>query len=118
MFIEASQEEHEQDGEGEITFIMEESDSSSYISIYADIEGKKRKENCNIKFCFSTDKSRSGNIFIFRTKEEYYDLKPREISPSRLVNLSSIEAKIFRLYSAQVNIIDYDNEPNIYWDRY
>ncbi len=118
MFIEASKDENDRDGEGEITFITEENDDSTYISVYADIEPKKEKRNCTIQFCFSIRDSNPGSIFHFKTKDFFYDSKPKEISPSRLVNNSSIEAKIFRLYSAQVKVVEYDNEPSIYWDRY
>lgn len=118
MFIEASQEDNDQSGDGEITFIMEESDGSSkYISIYADVEPNIKKNDCSIKFCFSTDGSNLGGIFHFKTKERYYDKHHREVSPARLVNRSQIEAKIFRLYSAQVKITNFD-EPSTYWDRY
>lgn len=117
LFIEASQEENETDGEGQITFIVEESDSN-YINVYADIEPNKEKRNCSVNFCFSTDGDRDGKIFLFRNKDEYYDSKLKNTTPARLVNMNSISHKIFRLYSAQVRITDYNFEPSEYWDRY
>lgn len=117
FFIEASQEENETDGEGQITFITEESDNN-YISVYADVEPNKEKRNCSVNFCFSTEGNRDGKIFLFRNKDEYYDSKLKSLSPTRLVNMNAISHKIFRLYSAQVRITDYNYEPSQYWDRY
>lgn len=116
-FVEASKEENETDGEGQVTFITEEKEGN-YISVYADIEPNKDKRSCSVQFCFSTDGSREGKIFLFKNKEEYWDVKLKNISPSRLVNMNSISHKIFRLYSAQVRITDYNYEPSGYWYRY
>ncbi len=118
MFIEASQEENEQSGEGEITFIVEEKEDSSYISIYADIDPNVKKSECNIKFCFSTNGSNLGGIFHFKTQDRYIERGLKSISPAKLVSMDAIEAKIFRLYSAQVKITDFEHEPSSYWDRY
>ncbi len=115
MFKKASQEENEFEGEGEVTFIIDETDT--YIEVSADIEPDQEKHKCSIIFCISKGNYNKGGIFIFRTREKYYDEKAREISPARLVNMDSIEAKIFRLYSAQVKVTDI-SEPSIYWDRY
>ncbi|KUJ54004.1 hypothetical protein [Chryseobacterium aquaticum] len=117
MFIQASQEENETDGEGEITFITEEKEGS-YISVYADIEPDKDKHSCAVQFCFNTNDKRDGKIFLFRNKDEYWDSKQKPLSPARLVNMNTLVNKIFRLYSAQVRITDYNHEPSTYWDRY
>jgi len=118
MFIEASQEENEQSGQGEITFIVEENEQYKWVEVYADIEADKDKHKCAVKFIFSTKGDRDGFIFSFKTKDKYYDSEQKQVTPSRLVNIGNIEHKIFRLYSAQVKITDYDSDTNIYWDRY
>lgn len=116
MFIEASMEENETDSEGEITFITEESDN--YMCVYADIEPDLDKNSCLVKLCFSTRDSRDGKIFLFRNKDEYWDDSQKPISPSRLTNMNILTNKIFRLYSGQVRITDYNNAPDNYWSRY
>lgn len=117
IFIEASQEENDTDGEGQITFIIEESDRD-YMSVYADVNPNVDKYNCSVKFCFSTKGDRDGKIFLFKHKDEYYDTKLKNVSPARMVNMNAISHQIFRLYSAQVRITDYEHEPSEYWDRY
>lgn len=66
----------------------------------------------------STKDNREGQIFSFKTRDYYNDTEQKNISPSRLINMRRIEAKIFRLYSAQVKITNYDDEISNYWDRY
>lgn len=117
MFIEASQEENDTDGEGQITFITEESEDD-YISVYADVEPNKEKRECSVNFCFSTKGELDGKIFLFRNKDDYYDSRLKKVSPTRLISMNTISNKIFRLYSAQVRIKDYEYEPSQYWDRY
>lgn len=118
FFIDASQEEHDQDGEGEITFIVEESEKYKWLKVCADIEADKEKDECSVKFIISTEGIRAGHIFSFKTRDRYYDRKQKDISPSRLIHMANIEAKIFRLYSAQVKITNLDEQPSNYWDRY
>jgi len=117
MFIEASKEENYQEGEGEITFIVKENTDYKWVEIFADIEPNIDEYNCSIKFIFSTSDSREGKIFSFQTKD-YRDSKHRDISPARIISMQGIEAQIFRLYNAQVQITNYDYEPSQYWDRY
>lgn len=117
IFIEASKEENETEGEGSVTFITEESEHN-YISVYADIEPDKDKLSCSVHFAFSTKDSRDGKMFLFRNRDEYWDSKQKSITPARLANMSRISHQIFRLYSAQVRITDYNYEPSGYWDRY
>ncbi|AOZ99615.1 hypothetical protein [Flavobacterium commune] len=117
MFIEASQEENSSDYSGEITFIVKERTEHNWCEIYADIEPDKEENKCSIKFIISTRDSRDGQIFSLKTKEKYFGEKQEEITPSKLVAMRGIEAKIFRLYSAQVKITNYDQEINNYWDR-
>lgn len=118
MFIEASMEENDQSGQGEITFIVEENEQYNWVEVFADIEEDKDKHKCAVKFIFHTKGDREGLIFSFKMKDKYYDSEQKEVTPYRMVNIGNIEHKIFRLYSAQVSITDYDSDINIYWDRY
>lgn len=117
IFIDASMEEHEMEGEGEITFIVEENEEHNWIEVYADVDADKSKDRCAFKFIFSTKDSRAGYIFSFK-HSDWYSGKRSEITPAKMVTLRGLEASIFRLYSAQVKITDYDCEPSQYWDRY
>lgn len=118
IFRQASQEENDQSGEGEITFTVEENDEHDWVSVFADVEPNKKNHECSIKFIFSTKGSRNGQIFVFKTNDHWYDNKQKEVSAARMVNMSGIIHKIFRLYSAQVKITGYEDEVSIYWDRY
>ncbi|MCP1996627.1 hypothetical protein [Flavobacterium sp. HSC-61S13] len=117
IIIEASQEENDQEGEGEITFIVNENTKYNWIEVYADVDPDKKEYECTFKFILSSEGSREGQIFSFTYKDTCDD-KAKEITPSKLVSLHGIEAKIFRLYSAQVKITDYNNTPDIYWSRW
>ncbi|MFK7059548.1 hypothetical protein V3Q90_05355 [Flavobacterium oreochromis] len=117
MFIEASMEDNESEFEGEITFLIIERSEYGWIEVYADIEPDKHIDDCSIKFIFSTKSPRDGSIFSFKTRE-YCDKNFREVTPSRLVSMRGIESKIFRLYSAQVKITNYDTVIDTSWDRY
>lgn len=117
MFKQASMEENECEGEGEITFIVEEDEKYNWIEVYADVEADKDKSDCSFKFIFSSKDSRDGKIFSFRTTDGYGS-KRKDFSPSLMVSLRGLEAKIFRLYSAQVKITNYEHIPSNYWDRY
>lgn len=116
IFIEASMEENETDGEGEITFITEENDN--YMCVYADVEPDLDRHRCLVNFCFSTKGNRDGKMFLFRNKDEYWGENQKPISPSRMTTMNTITNKIFRLYSAQVKITNYHNTPTIYWSKY
>lgn len=116
IFIDASMEENDQNGEGEITFITEENDKYNWIQVYADIEPDKNKNDCSFNFIFSTKEDR-GQIFSFKSTNGYFD-RPGKISPSKLASLNKLEAQIFRLYAAQVKITDYNDSISTHWDRY
>ncbi len=118
IFKYASMENNENNGEGQITFIIEEDDKYGWVEVFADVEPNLDKEECSVKFIFSRKYSRDGLIFSFRMKEKYFSTNRKEITPALLVQMSGIEAKIFRLYSAQVKITNYDTDIDIYWDRY
>ena len=51
-------------------------------------------------------------------KERYYSCSRKFITPQILTTMGQIEAKIFRLYAAQVKITDYYEDIDTSWDRY
>lgn len=118
MFIESSQEENEQSGSGEITFIVKEDFDNEWIEVFADSEADQAEHECSVRFMFSIKGSRDGRIFIFKMRDFYSSSEQQSVTPSRMVNIRNIEHKIFRLYSAQVKITNYDRDINTYWDRY
>lgn len=117
LFIDASREEHNSDYDGECTFIVESNEGYSFISVYADIDKDIEKSACSVQINISKRKEGGNRIFSTYTKREYYDRERHKITPLRMANFSSLEAKIFRLYSAQVSIIDLDEEINTYWSN-
>lgn len=101
---------------GEITFELRESDNGSYINLHADIEPNTDVHDCQIQLCFSINDSRDGKIFLFKTSN-WRDRNAKEITPAGMVNMDALEAKIFRLYSAQVRIINYNDSIDTEWYR-
>lgn len=77
----------------------------------------KAMDDCAIKFIFSTSKYQDQDGLIFSLKRQGYGSPFKEMSPSELVGMGYLEHKIFRLYSAQVKITDYDKEIDTYWSR-
>ncbi len=116
MFIEAAMEDQDQDGEGEITFIVDDEDESTYnwVRVYADIEANKEKRQCTFEFTISTrnEGARILSMYINNWRGR------KSATPELLSHLYGIEAKIFRLYSAQVKITDLDGSMETYWSRY
>lgn len=111
--IEASQQENESEGEGEITFNVDYKDD--YIVVSLDLEPKTNRESCTVELCIS---QKTERIFMFRNKRDYWDSSLKKITPMRLTKLDQIEHKLFRLYAAGVKVTDLNDDPNIYWDRY
>lgn len=118
LFIEAAKEDYNSESEGEITFIVEENEKYSWVEISADINADKEKHQCSVRFIISNEGDSTGKIFSFKTKEEYFETKQKEISPSRLTALRGIEAEIFRIYSGQVRVTDFTEEVETYWTKY
>lgn len=118
LFIIASKDENEQESEGEITFLAERNDRYGWMEVSADLEPNKLDYECSFKFIFSTKKNRTGKIFSFRTREAHFDNKQRSLTPSRIVSMNKLETEIFRLYSAQVEITDFDKNIDTSWERY
>ncbi|REC57012.1 hypothetical protein DRF62_02315 [Chryseobacterium piscium] len=116
MFIEAAMEDQDQDGEGKITFIVDDEDESTYnwVHVYADIEANKEKRQCTFEFTISTrnEGARILSMYINNWRGR------KSATPELLSHLYGIEAKIFRLYSAQVKITDLDGSMETYWSRY
>ena len=107
---------NENEYSGEITFEIRESDSGSYMNLYADIEPDKNEHDCQIQLCFITNDARDGQIFLFKTSN-WKERKAKQITPASMVNMDALEAKIFRLYSAQVKITDYNDSISTEWYR-
>lgn len=98
---------------GEISFHV--SHKETYTTIYADIEEGLKENDCFIEFSFSNERNK---IFLQKTRNRHFSWEERkEITPSKMVNMSGIEAQIFRLYSAQVQITDYAGYVNTEWYR-
>ncbi|MVX37248.1 hypothetical protein [Myroides sp. LoEW2-1] len=109
--------EYSNDYSGEISFHVIHNEGYNWIEVCADIEPDKNDSECAVRFIFSTSDTRYGKIFSFKMKENYFDRNQSEITPSKMVGLRGIEAEIFRLYSAQVQITDYDDSISIEWNR-
>ncbi|QQU04206.1 hypothetical protein [Myroides odoratus] len=110
--IAAMEDSHEYSGE--ISFHVVYNEEHSRIEVNADIDSNQKESDCAVRFIFSTER---GKIFSFKMKERYFDNKQSEVTPSKMVSLRGIEAKIFRLYSAQVQITDYDDSIGVEWYR-
>ena len=117
LMTNAAMEENDKDSEGEITFISEVDSVHEWVSVYADLEPGKSEHECSIKFIFSTKGALEGKIFSFRTKD-YYHAEARPVTTVRMISMRGIEAKIFRLYSAQVKIIANTKDVETYWSKY
>ena len=114
MFIEAAKDDSS-DSEGAISLYVEKNDKHNWIEVSVDIRAEIRENECGIRFLVDT---KNGNIFCFKCKDHWTNLNP--VTPSKMIALSHLEHKIFRLYSAQVKIeidnLDYDVEWSKYYD--
>lgn len=116
MFIETAMADNENNGEGEITFIVDDEDFSRYkwVKVYADIEADKDKRECAFEFTIRS-KEEGGNIISLYVN----DWRGRKTTcPELLTRLYGLEAKLFRLYSAGVKVTDWDQSMETYWSRY
>ncbi len=115
MFIDASMQDNDQEGEGDISFFATKNEQYGWTTVSIDTDGGKDEDKCALQFLVSKD---SGRIFSMKT-ESYWASKGN-LTPARVVALSNLEHKIFRLYSAQVKIeLDqmYFEDEN-HWSRY
>ena len=113
MVIEASQEENNQDGSGEITVFVEENERHEWVEVWLDIREDTKKSECSIRFIVSTKRN---NIFSFKTKSYLSELG--SVTPSKMTQMHQLEHKIFRLYSAGVKVEVDDTDFSNSWDRY
>jgi len=111
MVLEEAKEEC-YDTSGHISFHVEENENNKWHTISFDIEKDQKEKECGVSFLVNE----SGSIFCFRSGN--FLQRKAEVTPARLTMLSSLEHKIFRLYSAGVKVIideyDFDN----YWQKY
>ena len=102
--------------DGHISFYAKRNDEHGWIEVSLDPDQDKKESDCGLNFYFSTPtKAMSTKIFSFHTKDHWVNRGP--VTPARLASLSSIEHKIFRLYSAQVDIIADDLDIETYWSK-
>jgi len=98
---------------GDISVHINENSERGWVEVSLDIEEDKSSYECGIKFIYSRDRK---TIFSFQSQD--YKSSLRELTPSKIASLSTLEHQIFRLYSAQVKIntdgTDFDTE----WYRY
>lgn len=96
------------ESEGKISFHVEQNEKHEWYNVSIDIEENKSPNECGIEFCLG----REGSIFLFKSRSHWSN-KGR-ITPIKLTQLSNLEHKIFRLYSAQVKIevdeVDFYND--------
>jgi hypothetical protein len=115
MIIGASKDYNDDDSSGEISFYIDNNEEHGWYTVSYDIEKDVDKKDCSIEFLVSSRGSLK-TIFTMRTKS--YSSKKGNLTPTKIMNLSNLEHKIFRLYSAQVEIevneTDFDNT----WYRY
>lgn len=99
--------------QGSISVHVKENLENRWVEVSLDIEEDKDTHECGIKFIYSTNRN---TIFSFKSQD--YKSSLREVTPSKIVSLSTLEHQIFRLYSAQVKINTDDIEFDTEWYRY
>lgn len=111
MFKDAAMED-DSDNEGEISIHIEQREGKDWTEVWLDAEADQNKENCGINFLISNSRKK---IFCMRSGSHWS--KQGEITPFKMYQLSKMEHKIFRIYSAQVEVevdeTDFDNS----WSR-
>lgn len=114
MFIDSSMEENDQDAEGGISFYATKNHEHGWTTVSIDTDENVNEEDCALEFLINGER---GTIFIFRTKSHWS--KKSTLTPTKVTQLSNLEHKIFRLYSAQVKIeIDDNGYFENSWSRY
>lgn len=107
--------DNDDDSEGEFSLHFSPSSGYDWMTVSFDTEPDVKARDCSIEFMYNTSKTR-GTIFSFKAKSDLS--KKGNITPAKMMQLDSLERKIFRLYSAQVEIetdtIDLEN----YWNKY
>ncbi len=114
MFIDSSMEENDQDAEGEISFHAVKNEEHGWTTVNVDTDANINAEDCALEFLINGER---GTIFIFRAKSHWS--KKGNLTPSKVTQLSNLEHKIFRLYSARVKVeIDDTKWLENSWSRY
>lgn len=103
------------DEDGEITFTVKNPGSGySFVEVYIDDNPNVSEEKCALSFLLSTGSKR---IFGMKAMPWCYSTSDK-VTPARLSRLRDFEAKIFRLYSAQVKIEVDETEFENEWCKY
>lgn len=113
MFEEASMEQNEQEGEGKFSVHVEKHDKYEWVTVSLDLEEDVKASECEIEFTVHKD----GTLSSFRSGVGYRTKRSKP-TPFSVKNLDTLQAKIYRLYSAGVKVevdeMDFSNA----WSRY
>lgn len=99
--------------EGAVSFHVD--NDKSYLKLYMDVEPNIEASKCLIEMCVSNSGSMTGNIFLLRTAQKYFDTGRRSVTPARLIAMDRITHKLFRLYSAGVTVTGFDQSVETEW---
>lgn len=109
MIKEDAREYYSWETSGEISFHCEENRDNKWHVISVDIDPKKSADKCSMRFLIS---GKSKRIFSMKTQNHWGD--KGDLTPLKVTQLSNLEHKLFRLYSAQVTVTvdetEFDNE--------
>lgn len=113
MFEEASMEQNDQEGEGKFSVHVEKHEKYEWVTVSLDVEEDVKANECEIEFTIHKDGTLSSFIsgVGYRTKRS----KP---TPFSVKNLDTLQAKIYRLYSAGVKVEVDEMYFSNAWSRY
>lgn len=112
MFKQSAMEQDETEYDGEISVYTEVNEKYGWTEVFLDVDADVKKENCGIKFIIS---DKTERIFSFKSSSYLSGL--RNVTPSKMTQFSTIEHKVFRLYSAQVKVNVDETEFDNSWNR-
>lgn len=116
IIIEGAMGDNSDDYEGEITFIVNES-SYGWLNVYADFESDKDTDDCAFRFVIYRNNDGSfSHMGCFGVKD-FWNSNTKGMTPLKIANISGIERKIFRLYSAQVEVTKLTEDIDTFWSR-
>lgn len=113
MVKEVAMGEEEDKSEGSFSFFVSENAENSWHTVSFDVNKNKDAEECAFEFLISKERKT-----IFMLKQKSYWSNKGNLTPIKLTQLSELEHKIFRLYSAQVKITVDETDFDAYWSRY
>ncbi|KZE77509.1 hypothetical protein AV926_14135 [Myroides marinus] len=116
LVIEGAMNDNSDDYEGEITFLVMGSEYG-YLNIYADFESDKDHYNCAFRFVIYRDNDGSFRRMGCFGITDYWNSDTKGLTPFKIANLSGVEQKIFRLYSAQVEVTNLTDSIDTSWCR-